>query len=81
MADHPPLPREELHEALETGHPERATVDRLHAELNAPAPNRRAIEEDVHRLRSLPEAAAIIANWWDDPATQRFLSNLSATGL
>jgi hypothetical protein len=81
MPDHPPFPREALHAGLEAGHPERATVDRLHAELGAQAPNRHAIEEHVGRLRSLPEIAAIVATWWEDPATQRFISNLSATGL
>lgn len=81
MADHPPLPHDDLQSALGEGHPERATVERLRAELGSAKPDRAAIEEHVHRLRSIPELAAIVANWWDDPATQRFISNLSATGL
>jgi hypothetical protein len=81
MADHPPLPHDELRGALGEGHPEHATIDRLHQELSAQAPDRASIEAEVHRLRSLPELAAIVANWWDDPATQRFMSNLSATGI
>lgn len=81
MPDHPPLPHDDLQAALGADHPERATVDRLRAELAAPKPDRAAIETHVGRLRSLPEVGAVIANWWDNPATQRFLNNLSNTGL
>lgn len=81
MNDLPPLPQDKLRAALGEGHPDQTTIDRLHAQLSAPTPDRGAIEEHVGRLRSLPAIAAIIANWWDDPATQRFISNLSATGL
>jgi hypothetical protein len=62
-------------------HPAGDTVDQLRAELKATVPNRTAIETHVHHLRSLPEITALVANWFDDPATQRFLANLSATGL
>lgn len=81
MADHPPLPHDELRAALDPDHPEQSTIDRLRAELAAQSPNRAEIESHVGRLRSLPELGAIVANWWDDPATQRFVTNLSATGL
>ncbi|HXP94399.1 MAG TPA: hypothetical protein VN905_13090 [Candidatus Binatia bacterium] len=81
MAEHPPLPHEDLRAALGAGHPEHATIDRLRAELGADKPDRRSIETHVHHLRSLPELAAIVANWWDDPATQRFINNLSNTGI
>jgi hypothetical protein len=81
MAEHPPLPDDKLRAALGSGHPEHGTIDRLHAELGAESPDRGSIEAHVHRLRSLPEIAAIVANWWDDPSTQRFISNLSATGI
>jgi hypothetical protein len=76
-----PLPRDEMHAALGETHPERETVDALHAELGAERPDRGAITSHVSRLRSIPEIAAIIANWWDDPRTQQFLVELTGTGL
>jgi hypothetical protein len=81
MADFPQLPHDDLHAALGAEHPERSTVERLRTELAASQPDRAAIEAHVGRLRSLPEVAAAIAAWWDDPATQRFINNLSNTGL
>jgi hypothetical protein len=81
MAEHPPLPHDDLRAALGADHPDQTTLERLQTELNSASPDRAAIEAHVHRLRSLPELAAAVANWWDDPATQRFISNLSATGL
>ena len=75
------LPREKLHAALPEAHPAHATIDRLHAEVQNPQPNRTAIEGHVAQLRALPELEAIVANWWDSPTTQRFVWNLSQIGL
>ena len=76
-----PLPREQMHAALAGEHPAHATIDRLHAEVGSAQPDRRAIEGHVKELRALPELEAIVANWWDSPATQRFAWNLSQIGL
>ncbi len=75
------LPREALHAALPQGHSAHATIDELHAEIAGASPNRRAIERHVGILRALPELEAIVANWWDDPKTQRFVANLGQIGL
>ncbi|HEY6450522.1 MAG TPA: hypothetical protein VIX60_07580 [Candidatus Cybelea sp.] len=72
----PPLPRENLHAALPQGHAAHKTIDELHAHVEGSAPNRRAIEKHVGALRALPELEAIVANWWDDPKTQRFIGYL-----
>ncbi|HVN68708.1 MAG TPA: hypothetical protein VMU38_03515 [Candidatus Binatia bacterium] len=77
----PLLPREELHAALPAEHAAHATIDDLHAEMQSPAPNRENIETHVNNLRLLPELEARIANWWDDPNTQRFIGNLGQIGL
>jgi hypothetical protein len=77
----PPLPSNELHHALPAEHHEHSTIDRLHAEINAGAPDRSRIESHVGRLRALPELEAIVANWWDDPRVQRFVANLNQIGL
>ncbi len=76
-----PMPREELHAALPGGHPAHAAIDRLHAEMGSTEPNRNTIEGHVKELRALPELEAIVANWWESPATQRFAWNLSQIGL
>ena len=77
----PEFPRERLHAALPHGHEAHAAIDRLHAEIGAAAPNAGAIEGHVHRLRSLPELEATIANWWDDPQTQLFIRDIGQIGL
>jgi len=77
----PVLPHEDLHASLPAGHRAHGTIDKLHAELKAPKPNRGAIEAHVSNLRGLPELEAAVANWWDSPSTQRFISNLGQIGL
>jgi hypothetical protein len=72
---------EKLHGALPQGHAAHVTVDDLHAEMSRSSPDRRSIDEHVSRLRALPELEAIVANLWDDPRTQRFISNLNQIGL
>ncbi|HEY9086467.1 MAG TPA: hypothetical protein VIN40_11115 [Candidatus Tyrphobacter sp.] len=81
MAQPPILPEDDLRAALPHGHTAHATIDRLRDELESPSPDRRSIETHVTHLRSLPELAAIIANWWDDPETQRFIATLNSMGL
>ena len=75
------LPIEELHAALPDEHPAHATIDELHAEIQAPKPNPDAIAQRVGSLRALPELEATVANWWDHPVTQRFISYLGQIGL
>ena len=79
--ERPALPHEDLHAALPTQHGAHATIDRLRDEIAAPQPSRAAIEEHVGTLRALPELEARVATWWESPGTQRFLWNLSQTGL
>ena len=79
--ERPALPHEELHAALPEQHDAHATIERLRDEVTAPRPSRSAIEEHVGTLRAFPELEATVAGWWESPATQRFLWNLSQTGL
>ena len=44
-------------------------------------PDRRSIETHVEHLRAFPELEATIANWWDAPATQRFVWTITQIGL
>jgi hypothetical protein len=77
----PALPDAKLHELLPRGHAAHGTVDELHAELRRPKPNAASIRQHVGRLRAVPEIEATIANWWDDPKTQRFIADLGQIGL
>ena len=70
-----------LHAELPDEHPAHATIDELHAALRSQPPDPHAIRKHVGVLRSLPELEAAIANWWDDPKTQRFVANLGQIGL
>ncbi|HEY1654033.1 MAG TPA: hypothetical protein VGF86_02840 [Candidatus Tumulicola sp.] len=81
LGGRPLPPSDDLHAALPAEHAAHETIDRLHAEVGSEAPNRDAIEGHVQRLRALPELEARIANWWEDPSTQRFVWNLSQIGL
>jgi hypothetical protein len=75
------LPREELHAALPEAHDAHATIDELHDELHKPRPDSQQIERHVGSLRALPEIEAIVVNWWDNPATQRFFGILGQIGV
>jgi hypothetical protein len=79
--ERPVPPHHDLHAALPREHAGHATIDRLRDEVAAASPNRRSIEAHVGNLRALPELEAIVANWWDDPKTQRFIAYLSQIGL
>lgn len=75
------LPILQLRQALPPGHKAHATLDALHAEVKKKAPDRKTVEQHVHRLRLLPELEAIIVNWWDDPRVQRIFGDLGQIGV
>jgi hypothetical protein len=79
MENRPPdLPLDELR----SGSPRSGeTIDALHTELGKAQPSAEAITEHVETLRRQPPLVAILENWFEDPRTQAFLAELSATGL
>jgi len=79
--DVPHPPYDELRAALGDDADAAGSVDALHAELSAKAPNRSAVEHHAGVLRGIPVLEARIANWWDDPNTQRWVKALSDAGL
>lgn len=76
---HPALPHGDLHAALPEEHHAHDTIDALHEELNKESPHRPTIEKHVGTLRGFPQLKAIVADWWDDPKTQRFIDILGRT--
>jgi hypothetical protein len=81
LAQRPPFPQTDLHAALAPEHEAHAAIDELHSRVEASTPNRQSIEAQVAHLRSFPELEALVANWWDSPAMQRFIWNLTQIGL
>ncbi|HEV3088869.1 MAG TPA: hypothetical protein VGX96_16780 [Candidatus Elarobacter sp.] len=58
-----------------------ASVDALHAELNSGTPDPAKVERQANLLRAIPVLEARIANWWDDPNTQRWVKQITDSGL
>lgn len=76
---HPPY--DELRAAVAGDPAGLAEVDGLHADLHADAPDPHAIRVRTDRLRGFRLIEARIANWFDDPATQRWIFTLGDAGL
>lgn len=70
-----------LRTALPPGHAAHETVDRLSAELRSSKPQAASVEHLAGRLRGVPQIEAIVANWWDNPRTQKFIADLGQIGL
>jgi hypothetical protein len=76
---HPPY--DELHAAV-TGDPQAAqSLEALRAQLSAENPDAAAVEHQAGLLRGIPVLEARIANWWDDPDTQRWVKAITDSGL
>lgn len=79
--DVPHPPYDELHAAA-AGDPQAAqSVDALRAQLESPNPDPAAVEHQAGLLRAIPVLEARIANWWDDPNTQRWVKAITDSGL
>jgi hypothetical protein len=76
---HPPY--DELRAALGDSHEAAPTVDALHEALTADAPDAAIVSQHATRLRGIPVIEARIANWWDDPDTQRWVKALTDAGV
>ena len=79
--DTPHPPYDELHAAAGSDAEAAQSVDALHAELHADEPDPAAVERHASRLRGIPVLEARIANWWDDPDTQRWVKAITDAGL
>jgi hypothetical protein len=76
---HPPY--DELRNAASADPEAAKSVEALHAELHAPAPNPDVVRKQASFLRGIPVLEARIANWWDDPNTQRWMLLITDQGL
>ena len=79
--DVPHPPYDELRSAAGGDEAANRSVDALHAQLHAEKPDPAAVREHASVLRGIPQLEARIANWWDDPNTQRWVLIITETGL
>jgi hypothetical protein len=77
----PDFPYDDLHAAVGADPAAKGELDALHAHLNEPSPDPERIRAHVDALRGVHDAEARIANWWDDPETQRWIMTISNAGL
>jgi hypothetical protein len=76
---HPPY--DELRATLGNDAEARWELDALQQHLDQPNPDPSRVERHVDALRAVRTIEARIANWWDDPVTQRWFKSLSDAGL
>jgi hypothetical protein len=77
----PQFPYDELHAAIGADPAARNELDALRAHLEHPTPDPAQLQGHVDALRGVRDAEARIANWWDDPATQRWVMTITNAGL
>jgi hypothetical protein len=77
----PQLPYDELHAAIGADPAARNELDALRAQLEHATPDAARVQGHVDALRGVRDAEARIANWWDDPATQRWIMAITNAGL
>ena len=81
LPDTPHPPYDEMRTAAAADPQATQSVDALHAELHAAEPDPAAVERHATFLRGIPVLEARIANWWDDPDTQRWVKAITDAGL
>jgi hypothetical protein len=81
MSDIPQPPFDELHDALGDHPAGKAALEELHATLGDGGAQAHTVRGLVERLRAIPVIEARILDWWENPATQRWVMNLSNSGL
>ena len=79
--DVPHPPYDELRAAAGADPAAARSVDALHDALHAEKPDPAAVREHASVLRAIPQLEARIANWWEDPNTQRWVLIITETGL
>jgi hypothetical protein len=77
----PPLPYDELRRAIGDDPAAHRELDALLAYLAEGRPDPERIAGHINALRSMHDAEARVANWWDDPVTQRWFKALGDAGL
>ena len=77
----PQLPYDDLHATFGDHPGAREELEALRAHLDDPAPDPATIQGHVDALRGFHDTEARIANWWDNPETQRWIMTITSAGL
>jgi hypothetical protein len=77
----PHFPYDDLRAALGADAAARRELDALREHLEAAQPDPVRIRGHVDALRGVHDAEARIANWWDNPETQRWIMAITSAGL
>jgi len=77
----PQLPYDELSAAIGSDPAARAELEGLRARLAERRPDATQVRRHVDALRAIRDVEARIANWWDDPETQRWIMTIDNAGL
>jgi hypothetical protein len=77
----PHLPYDELHAAIGDDPAARRELEGLREHLEGPQPDPVRVRGHVDALRGVRDVEARIANWWDDPETQRWVMFFTDAGI
>lgn len=77
----PQLPYDDLRSAVGNDPAMQRELDALLLHLNAAKPDAELVKGHVDALRGVRDVEARIANWWDDPQTQRWIKAIGDAGL
>ena len=75
------FPADKLHAAIPDDSDAQARVDALKRELASDRPAAATIEAHVAELRKHASLRDLVTAWFEDPRTQAFIEELTATGL
>ena len=77
----PQLPYDDLRSAIGDDPAARRELDALFQHVQSTQPDPQVVKGHVDSLRGVRDIEARIANWWDDPVTQRWVKAIGDVGL
>jgi methylthioribose-1-phosphate isomerase len=75
------FPAEKLHAAIPDDPETRKHIDALHRELASDRPTAANINQHVTELKKHATLRDVVTAWFENPRTQAFIDELTATGL
>ena len=79
--NNPDFPADKLHAAIPDDPDARARIDALKRELASDRPTAANIRTHVTELRKHASLRDLVTAWFENPRTQAFIDELTATGL
>lgn len=79
--DRTDFPADKLHAAIPDDPETRKRIDALDRELGSDRPTAASINQHVTELRKHASLRDLVTAWFENPRTQAFIEELTATGL